>query len=47
MCRRSKIKNIIEGDGIEIVNHSKIQVHYIGKLEDGSKLVVVMTGVSH
>ena len=32
-----QILNNIKGEGIEIVNHSKIQVHYIGKLEDGSK----------
>mgnify|MGYP000399745006 CR=1 FL=1 len=32
-----KIKNNIEGDGTEIVNHSKIKVHYLGKLEDGTK----------
>ena len=25
-----KITNIIEGDGTEIVKHSKIQVHYTG-----------------
>ena len=24
----------IEGDGIEVVNHSKVSVHYIGKLEN-------------
>ncbi len=32
-----QIKNNIEGEGAEIVNHSKIKVHYIGKLEDGTK----------
>mgnify|MGYP001360192553 CR=1 FL=1 len=32
-----QIKNNIEGEGSEIVNHSKIKVHYIGKLEDGTK----------
>lgn len=32
-----QIINNIEGDGLEIVNHSKIQVHYLGKLEDGTK----------
>ena len=32
-----QIKNIIEGEGVEIINHSKIQVHYLGKLEDGTK----------
>ena len=32
-----QIKNIVEGDGVEIINHSKIQVHYIGKLQDGTK----------
>ena len=31
-----QITNIIEGDGTEIVKHSKIQVHYTGKLEDGT-----------
>ena len=32
-----QIKNNIEGEGAEIVNHSKIKVHYIGKLQDGTK----------
>ena len=32
-----QIKNIIDGEGLKIVNHSKIQVHYLGKLEDGTK----------
>jgi len=32
-----EIKNNIEGDGVEILNHSKIKVHYIGMLEDGTK----------
>ena len=32
-----EIKNNIEGEGAEIVKHSKIKVHYIGKLEDGTK----------
>ena len=32
-----QIKNNIEGEGAEIVNHSKIIVHYIGKLQDGTK----------
>ena len=32
-----QINNNIEGDGIEIVKHSKIQVHYTGKLQDGTK----------
>jgi len=32
-----QINNIIEGDGTEIINHSKIQVHYTGKLQDGTK----------
>jgi len=32
-----EIKNNIEGDGVEILNHSKIKVHYLGKLEDGTK----------
>ena len=32
-----QIKNNIEGEGLEIVNHSKIKVHYLGKLEDGTK----------
>ena len=32
-----QIKNNIEGVGAEIVNHSKIKVHYIGMLEDGTK----------
>ena len=32
-----QIKNNIEGEGVEIVNHSKIKAHYIGMLEDGTK----------
>ena len=32
-----EIKNNLEGEGTEIVNHSKIKVHYIGMLEDGTK----------
>jgi len=32
-----EIKNNFEGEGDEIVNHSKIKVHYIGMLEDGTK----------
>ncbi len=32
-----QIKNNIEGEGAEIVNHSKIKVHYLGMLEDGTK----------
>ena len=32
-----QITNIIEGEGAEIINHSKIQVHYTGKLQDGTK----------
>ena len=32
-----EIKNNLEGEGVEIVNHSKIKVHYIGMLEDGTK----------
>ena len=32
-----QINNIIEGEGAEIINHSKIQVHYTGKLQDGTK----------
>ena len=32
-----QIKNNIEGEGAEILNHSKIKVHYIGMLEDGTK----------
>ena len=32
-----QIKNNIQGEGAEIVNHSKIKVHYIGMLEDGTK----------
>ena len=32
-----EIKNNLEGEGAEIVNHSKIKVHYIGMLEDGTK----------
>ena len=32
-----QINNNIEGEGKEIVKHSKIQVHYTGKLQDGTK----------
>ena len=32
-----EITNNQEGDGVEILKHSKIKVHYIGKLEDGTK----------
>ena len=32
-----QITNIVEGEGTEIINHSKIQVHYLGKLQDGTK----------
>ncbi len=32
-----QINNNIEGKGAEIINHSKVQVHYIGKLQDGTK----------
>lgn len=32
-----QIKNNIEGEGVEIVKHSKIKVHYLGKLENGTK----------
>ena len=36
-----QINNNIEGEGKEIVKHSKIQVHYTGKLQDGTKFMVV------
>ena len=32
-----QINNIVEGEGAQIINHSKIQVHYTGKLQDGTK----------
>jgi len=32
-----QITNIVKGEGTEIINHSKIQVHYTGKLQDGTK----------
>ena len=32
-----QINKNIEGEGTEIVKHSKIQVHYTGKLQDGTK----------
>ena len=32
-----QIKNNVEGSGVKIINHSKIKVHYIGTLEDGTK----------
>ena len=31
-----EILNNVPGEGIKIINHSKIIVHYIGRLEDGS-----------
>ena len=31
-----KILNDIPGNGIKVINHSKIKVHYIGKLENGT-----------
>ena len=34
---RVQINNIILGEGAEIKNHSKIQVHYTGILQDGTK----------
>ena len=37
MANGLQINNIIEGEGTEIINHSKIQVHYTGKLQDGTK----------
>ena len=37
MANGVQINNNIEGEGIEIVKHSKIQVHYTGKLQDGTK----------
>ena len=37
MADEVQVNNIIEGEGIEIINHSKIQVHYTGKLQDGTK----------
>jgi len=32
-----QILSELEGDGIEVLNHSKVSVHYIGKLEDLSE----------
>ncbi len=32
-----EILNDIKGEGFEIINHSKVKVHYIGKFEDGTK----------
>ena len=37
IAKELKITNNIEGVGLEITNHSKIKVHYMGKLEDGTK----------
>jgi peptidylprolyl isomerase len=36
-AKELQIINDIEGSGLEIINHSKIEVHYLGKLEDGTK----------
>jgi peptidylprolyl isomerase len=36
-AKELQITNNIEGSGLEIINHSKIEVHYLGKLEDGTK----------
>ena len=35
--KQIKILNNLTGNGLEIINHSKIQVHYIGYLEDGTE----------
>ena len=32
-----KILEEVEGDGLEVINHSKVSVHYIGRLEDNSE----------
>ena len=37
MADELEINNIIEGEGAQIINHSKILVHYTGKLQDGTK----------
>ena len=37
LCNELEINNIIEGEGAQIINHSKILVHYTGKLQDGTK----------
>jgi len=37
MANEVQINNNIEGEGIEIIKHSKIQVHYTGKLQNGTK----------
>lgn len=37
LAKELTITNDIKGEGLEIVKHSKVQVHYIGKLEDGTK----------
>ena len=37
LAKDLQIINDIKGEGIEIINHSKILVHYLGKLEDGTK----------
>ena len=37
-CENIKIINDKPGTGIEIVNHSKIKVHYVGKLANGTEI---------
>ncbi len=34
LANEIKILNETLGDGVEVINHSKVSVHYIGKLED-------------
>ena len=38
-CENIKIINDKPGTGIEIVNHSKIKVHYVGKLANGTEIL--------
>ena len=37
MANTVTVTNNIEGEGAEILLHSKILVHYTGKLEDGNR----------
>ena len=37
LSKEITILNDISGRGFEIINHTKVKVHYIGKLEDGKE----------
>ena len=37
LANEVEILEDVEGDGLEVINHSKVSVHYIGRLEDNSE----------